>query len=177
LGSKIGKYLQFCGRAHYHVTRKNVESRAQLDEPTECASGGDPLLLYNILHLPFFLLVRILCALRLERRKKIWNFSFFGRGNVSPTHSELCRFVSGSLAKHQVSSPVITLLIFFFVCIGHRDNVFVKCDSIFPLLRCHGVWKKLAHNILFPKSSFRIRTFWGCSKILLSFSMRFDGHF
>ena len=25
-----------------------------------------------------------------------WNFSFFGRGDVSPTHSELCRFVSGS---------------------------------------------------------------------------------
>jgi hypothetical protein len=31
-------------------------------------------------------------------------------GNVSPTHSELCRFVSGSQAKHQVSSPIIILL-------------------------------------------------------------------
>jgi hypothetical protein len=30
----------------------------------------------------------------------LWNFSFFGRGDVSPTHSELCRFVSGSMAKH-----------------------------------------------------------------------------
>jgi hypothetical protein len=28
--------------------------------------------------------------------RDLWNFSFFGRQNVSPTHSELCRFVSGS---------------------------------------------------------------------------------
>jgi len=30
----------------------------------------------------------------------------------------------------------------FFVCIGHRDNVLARCDSIFPLLRCQGVWNK-----------------------------------
>jgi len=85
--------------------KKNLESRKQQGEPVEFASGGDPLLLYKILHLPFFPLVRILCALRFESRKKInnmflmrefWNFSFYGRGEVSPTHSELCRFVSGS---------------------------------------------------------------------------------
>ena len=29
-----------------------------------------------------------------------------------------------------------------FVCIGHRDNVLAKCDLIFPLLRCQGVWNK-----------------------------------
>jgi len=29
-----------------------------------------------------------------------------------------------------------------FVCIGHRDNALAKCDSIFPLLRCQGVWEK-----------------------------------
>jgi hypothetical protein len=58
----------------------------------------------SFLHLLFFPLVRILCALRLESKKIInmvfmWdlgNFSFFGRGDDSPTHSELCRFVSGS---------------------------------------------------------------------------------
>jgi len=26
------------------------------------------------------------------------------------------------------------------VCIGHRNNVLARCDSIFPLLRCQGVW-------------------------------------
>ena len=29
-----------------------------------------------------------------------------------------------------------------FVCIGHRDNVLARCDSIIPLLRCQGVWNK-----------------------------------
>jgi hypothetical protein len=50
---------------------KNLDSRTQLDEPVECASGGDPLILYKILHLLFFPVVRILCALRLESRKKL----------------------------------------------------------------------------------------------------------
>jgi hypothetical protein len=29
-----------------------------------------------------------------------------------------------------------------FVCIGHRNNVLAKCDTIFPLLRCQGAWNK-----------------------------------
>ena len=104
-GSKIGKHLQLCGRAHYRATRKNLDSRTQLDETVECASGGDPSILYKILYLLFFPVVRILCALRLESRKKfiniawmrdLWNFNYFGRREVSPTNSELCRFVSGS---------------------------------------------------------------------------------
>jgi hypothetical protein len=55
LESKIGKHLRHCVRAHYRATRNNLESRTQLDEPAKCASGGDPLLLYNILHLLSFL--------------------------------------------------------------------------------------------------------------------------
>jgi len=57
--------------AHYRATRKNLESRKQLDEPVACASGGDPLLLYKIMDLLFFLLVRILCELRPVSRKKL----------------------------------------------------------------------------------------------------------
>jgi hypothetical protein len=34
---------------------KNLKSRTQLDEHVGCASGGDPLLLYKILHLLLFL--------------------------------------------------------------------------------------------------------------------------
>jgi len=45
---------------------KNLEGRTQLDEPDACASGEDLLLHYKYLHLLFFPLVRILCALRLE---------------------------------------------------------------------------------------------------------------
>jgi hypothetical protein len=39
------------------------------EEPVECASGGDPILLYKILHLLFFPLVRILCSLSFESLK------------------------------------------------------------------------------------------------------------
>ena len=42
-------------------------------------------------------------ALRVEKKiinivlmQDLWNFSFFSRGDVSPTHSELCHVVSGS---------------------------------------------------------------------------------
>jgi hypothetical protein len=45
------------------ATRKNLESRTQLDEPAERSSGGNSLLLYKILHFLFFPLVRNLCAL------------------------------------------------------------------------------------------------------------------
>jgi hypothetical protein len=122
-------------------------SRTQVDEPVEYTSGGDPLLLYKILHLLFFLWYEFLCITSRESIKiinmvlmqNLWNISFFGRGDVSPTHSELRRFVSGSWAKHQVSSPVIMLLK-NFVSIGHRDNVLARCDSIFPLLQCQGLW-------------------------------------
>ena len=45
------------------------------------------------------------------------------------------------------------------VCIGHRDNVLARCDSIFTLFRCQGVWNKMCtqpslSQILFqnPKS-------------------------
>jgi hypothetical protein len=61
---------QPCGQAHYHATRKNLKGRTQLDKPIEHASGGDPLLVYKILHLLFFVLVRLLCALRLDSRQK-----------------------------------------------------------------------------------------------------------
>ena len=49
--------------------KKNLESRMQLDKHAECASGGDLLRLYKILHLLFFPLARILCTLHLESRK------------------------------------------------------------------------------------------------------------
>ena len=28
------------------------------------------------------------------------------------------------------------------ICISHCNNVLARCDSIFPLLRCQGMWKK-----------------------------------
>jgi len=57
-------------------------------------------------------------ALRVEKIvnmvlvRDLWNFSFFGRGDVSPTHSELCRFVSGSYlyaSRQYARKPFVTL--------------------------------------------------------------------
>jgi hypothetical protein len=30
-----------------------------------------------------------------------------------------------------------------FVCIGHHNNVLARCNSIFPSLRCQGVWNQM----------------------------------
>jgi len=45
----------------------------------------------------------------------------------------------------------------YFVCIGHGDNVLARCDSIFSLLRCQGVWNKTCTQLSLPKSTFKIR--------------------
>ena len=150
----------------------------QLEEPVECASGDDPLLLYKILYLLFFPLVRILCALRLESRKKfismvlmrdLWNFSFFGRGDVSPTHSELCRFVSGWQAKHQVSSPVIIL---FKKNLSASANAIMSWQTVTRSSLCSvsiSVEQNVHKHFSFPNllSKFEELHSWGYSKILL----------
>ena len=147
-GSKVGKHLQLCGRVHYRATRKNLETRTQLDELVECASGGDPLLLYKILHLLFYPLVRILCALRLDSRKKNYQhgldarplkFQFLRpRGCLTnPLRTlSLCFGVMGKTSGLISRNNFVKKM---FVCIGHRDYVLARCDSTFPLLRCQGV--------------------------------------
>jgi len=88
------------------IVQQEKISTAELiwTNPLNALQEAIHLLLYKILNLLFFPLVRILCALCLESRKKIinmvlmrdlWKISFFGRRYVLPTHSELCRFVSG----------------------------------------------------------------------------------
>ena len=69
LGLKIGEHLQLCGRAHYRATRNNLDSRRQLDDPVECASGVDPLLLYKICIYCFSLCYKFFAhyALRVEK--------------------------------------------------------------------------------------------------------------
>jgi len=54
---KIWQTLAALWENALYCNKKKLKSRTQLDEPAECASGGDPLLLYKILHLLFFPLV------------------------------------------------------------------------------------------------------------------------
>ena len=87
----------------------------------------------------------------------LWNFSFFGRGDVSPTHSELCRFVSGLKAKHQVSSPVIILL---QKILSASAIAIMSWQDVTRSFLCSDVKEcgtKRAHNFLVPKSSSRMR--------------------
>ena len=51
----------------------------------------------------------------------------------------LCFGVTGKTPGHISCNNFIKNI---FVCIGHHDNVLARCDWIFPLLRCQGVWDK-----------------------------------
>jgi len=115
-----------------------------------------------------------LCTTPWESKKfinMVWiqdlsNFSFFCRGDVSPTQSDLCRSVSESWAKHLVSSPVIILLKKF---LSASAIAIMFWQDVTRSSLCCGVKEcgtKHAHNFLFPKSSFRIRrtTFLGMLK-------------
>jgi hypothetical protein len=104
VGQKLANTCSFvCGRI---IVQQEKNSRAErsLDEAVECASGGDSLFLYKfcIYCFSFWYEFSVHCALRVEKiidmvlMRDLWNFSFFGRGDVSPTQSEICRFVSGS---------------------------------------------------------------------------------
>jgi hypothetical protein len=162
--------------------KKNLERRTQLNEPIGCASEGYPSFLYKILHLLFFLWYELFVhyALRVEKfinmilMRDFLNFSLLDLGDVSPTQSELCRFVSGSQAKHQVSYPVISLLNKF---LSTSAIEIMYWQDVIRSSLCSGVkgcGTKHAHNFLFPKSSFRIRRTtqplrW--SKVLLSLLM------
>ena len=68
LVQKLANTCSFVG-GHFIMQQEKFSRTTQLDEPTECVSRGNPLLIYKILHLLFFRLVRILCELRLENRK------------------------------------------------------------------------------------------------------------
>jgi len=128
----------------------------QLDRPVECASGGDPLLLYKILHLMFIPLVQILCALRFESQK-----NYQHGPDAGPLEFQFLRLrecLTNPFRNQSLCFRVIgkTPGLIIFVCIGHCNNVLVRCDSIFCFLRCQGVWDVSAHNFLFPNSSVRI---------------------
>jgi hypothetical protein len=57
------------------------------------------------------------------------------------------------------------LVKYIFVFIGHRDNVLARSDSIFPLLRCQGVWNTCTQLSL-SQTLFQNPN--NCSKIILN---------
>ena len=121
------------------VTRKNLDSRTQLDEPAECASEDDPLLFHKVLHLLFF---PVHCALRVEKNYQHdldagpLECQFLGpRGCLTnPFRTlSLCFGVTGKTQDLISRNNFVTKI---FICIGRHDNVLARFDSIFPLFRC-----------------------------------------
>jgi len=134
----------------YRATRKYLESRTQLDEPVECTSGGDPLLLYKIPHLLFFTLVQIPCALCLKSQKNYQHglgagpleFQFLWERRCLTNPFRNLPLFWGAIGETPGLISCNNFVNKIFVCIGHGDNVLARCNSIFPLLRCQGVWNK-----------------------------------
>jgi len=138
----------------------------QLDEPVECTSGGDPLLLYKILHLLFFPLVWIHCVLCLESRKKLSTWSWcrtFGI-SVSSAKGMSHQPIQNSVALFRVHSKTPGLIF----CNNFVKKKKLSASAIAIMFwqdvtqssLCSGVNEcltKRAHNFLCPKSSYRIR--------------------
>jgi len=111
--------------------------------------------------------------------RHLWNFSFFGRWDVSPTRSELCYFVSGSKAKHQVSIFLNNFVKKFLsaLAIAIMSWQDVTQSSLCSVSR--SVEQNVHTTFSFPNplSESKVLESWGCSKIMPSFSIRFNGHF
>jgi hypothetical protein len=63
----------------------------------------------------------------------------FNRAALLLKKNKLCFGVTGKtpgLISHNNSVKDI------FVCASYHNNVLERCDSIFPLLRCQGVWNR-----------------------------------
>jgi len=92
--------------------------------------------------------------INLVLRRDLWNFSYFGRGDVSQTNSELSRFVSLSKANHQASNPVIIVL---KGILSASVIAIISCQDVTRSYLCSGVkdcGTKLAHTFLFPQILF-----------------------
>jgi len=100
-GSKIGKYLQLLG-GRIIVQQENISIEEH--NWTNALNALQEAIHYSFCIYSFSLWYEFFVhrALRAEKKinmvliRDLWNFSFFGRGDVSPSHSELFRFVSGS---------------------------------------------------------------------------------
>ena len=118
---------------------------------------------HTFLHLLFFPLVPIICALRLESRKKLSTWSWCGTLGISVSSAEgmshlpiqnSCHFVLGSQAKHQIANN--NMLKKF---LSASAIVITSWQDVTRFSLCSGVkacGTKHAHNVLFLKSSFRI---------------------
>ena len=158
----------------------------QLDETGECASGGNPLLIYKIMHLLFFPPVRILYVLPL-RVEKIYQhgldagpmeFQFLQPRGCLTNPFRTLSFCVGVLGKTPGFIPVIILL---KKLLSASAIAIMFWQDVTLSSLCSGVkecGQKVHTTLSFPNplSEPKLQS-WGCSKILRSFLMRFNSHF
>jgi hypothetical protein len=161
---------------------KNLEIRTQLNEPVECASGGDPLLLYKILPLLYEFFVHY--ALRVEN---LSTWSWCGTFEISVSSTERM--------SHQPIQKSVALFR------GHRQTpgIISRNNSVKNFLSALAItimsWQDVTRfsfdqvsrnveenvhttfSLPNPLSESEELQPWGCSKILLSFLIRFDANF
>jgi len=98
----------------------------------------------------FFSLVWILCALRLESRKiyqhgldaETLEFQFLRPRGCLTNPFKTLSFCFGVIGKTLGLISRNNFVKNIFVCIGHRNNVLARCNSIFPLLKYQEVWNE-----------------------------------
>ena len=102
-GSKTGKQLQCYGRAHFRSTRNIWTTERRWTNPLNALHEAIhySFIKFCIYYFSIWYEFFVHYALRAEKNYQHgldagpWNFSFFGRGDVSPTHSELCPLFLG----------------------------------------------------------------------------------
>ena len=95
-------------------------------------------------------MVRIRCALCLESWKNCQHcldvgpleYQFLWPSGCLTNPFRTLSLCFGVIGKTQGLISRNNFVKKMFVCISHLDNVLARCDSVFPLLRCQGVWNK-----------------------------------
>jgi hypothetical protein len=170
LESKIGKHLQLCGRARCRATRKNLNSRTQLDEPVECASASGGAIHYSFIKFSIYCFSLwyeffVHYALRVEKNFQYGldagplEFQFLRPRGCLTKPSRTLSFCFGVIGKKIpglisrnncvkkgfLSAPAIAIISWQDVTRSSLCSRVKECGT------------KHAHSFLFPKSSFRIR--------------------
>jgi len=63
------------------------------------------------------------------------------------SHQLIQKYVSLFRVKGETPGFLSRNIVIKIVCTSLRDNALARCESIFPLLRCQGVWNKMCTQL------------------------------
>jgi len=184
---KIGKHLQLCGRAHHRATRKISKSECGWTNPSNALQEAIRYSFIKLCISCFYLWYEFFVhyALRVEKNYRHdldagpLEFQFLRpRGCLTNPfrNLSLCFGVidktpglisRNNFVKKRLSASAIAIMSWQDVTRSSLCSGVKECGT------------KRAHNFLFlnPLSESEELQSWGCSQSLVSFFMRFEGHF